>query len=92
MMMAVRPELVATDRIPLAKANRTPDTDDVVGGGVYIWRSIGSRSGSGVLGNPEAASAAKGERLLDAISTALAEKLCNPELWALPWTSEPVQD
>ncbi|HYZ24935.1 MAG TPA: creatininase family protein [Rhodopila sp.] len=92
MMLAVRPELVATDRIPLAKANRTPDTDDVVGGGVYLWRSIGSRSGSGVIGNPEAASAEKGERLFDAISTALADKLCNPELWALPWTSEPVQD
>jgi creatinine amidohydrolase len=92
MMMAVRPDLVATDRIPLAKANRTPDTDDVVGGGVYLWRNIGSRSGSGVIGNPEAASAEKGKRLFDAISTALADKLCNPELWALPWTSEPVQD
>jgi creatinine amidohydrolase len=92
MMLAVRPELVATDRIPLAKANRTPDTDDVAGGGVYLWRSIGSRSGSGVLGNPEAASAEKGERLFDAISTALADKLCNPELWTLPWASEPVQD
>lgn len=92
MMMAVRPELVATDRIPLAKSNTTPDITDVVGGGVYRWRSIGSRSGSGVIGNPEAASAEKGERLFEAIATALAEKLCNPELWALPWTSEPIQD
>jgi creatinine amidohydrolase len=88
MMMAVRPDLVATDRIPLAKSNTSPDVSDVVGGGVYMWRSIGSRSGSGVIGNPEAASAEKGERLFDAISGALAEKLCNPELWALPWTSE----
>lgn len=88
MMMAVRPDLVAVDRIPLAKANTTPDVSDVVGGGVYRWRSIGSRSGSGVIGNPEAASAAKGELLFDAISTALATKLCNPELWALPWQSE----
>src|SRR3954452_21377691 len=90
MMMAVRPELVAQDRIPLAKANTTPTVDDLVGGGVYMWRSIGSRSGSGVLGNPEAASAEKGERLLDAISTSLAEKLCNAELWALPWTSDTI--
>ncbi|MBN8900518.1 MAG: creatininase family protein [Rhodospirillales bacterium] len=88
MMMAVRPELVATDRIPLARANTTPDLQDVVGGGVYMWRSIGSRSGSGVIGNPEAASAEKGERLFAAIATALADKLCNPELWALPWESE----
>jgi creatinine amidohydrolase len=91
MMMAVRPELVATDRIPLAKSNTTPDVDDVVGGGVYRWRSIGSRSGSGVIGNPEAASAAKGEALFDAISTALADKLCNTELWTLPWDSEKLE-
>ncbi len=88
MMMAVRPELVAVDRIPLAKSNTTPNVDDLVGGGVYRWRNIGSRSASGVIGNPEAASAEKGERLFDAISTALADKLCNREMWDLPWTSE----
>jgi creatinine amidohydrolase len=91
MMMAVRPELVATDRIPLAKSNTTPDLADVAGGGVYMRRSIGSRSGSGVLGNPEAATAAKGEALFEAISSVLADKLGNPELWELPWTSETVQ-
>jgi creatinine amidohydrolase len=85
MMMAVRPELVATDRIALAKANTTPDVSDVVGGGVYRWRSLASRTGSGALGHPEAASAEKGERLLEAISTALAEKLCNGEFWGLGW-------
>jgi creatinine amidohydrolase len=88
MMMAVRPDLVAEDRIPLAKSNTTPDVSDVVGGGVYMWRSIGSRSGSGVIGNPEAASAEKGEALFEAIASALADKLCNADLWALPWTSE----
>jgi len=45
----------------------------------------------GVIGNPEAATAEKGEALFDAISTALAAKLCNAELWELPWTSETVQ-
>src|ERR1700728_600177 len=88
MMMAVRPELVATERIPLAKSNKTPDVGDVAGGGVYRWRTIGSRSGSGVIGNPEAASAEKGERLFEAISDALAKKLCNADLWQLPWQSE----
>ena len=67
------------------KARSRAPVDDVVGGGVYRWRSVVSRTGSGVLGNPEAASAEKGERLFDAISTALADKLCNAELWALPW-------
>jgi creatinine amidohydrolase len=88
MMMAVRPELVAMDRVGLAKANSTPDVADVVGGGVYRWRTIGSRSSSGVIGNPEAASAEKGERLFEAIATALADKLGNPELWELPWQAE----
>src|SRR5271165_3027085 len=88
MMMAVRPELVAVDRIPLAKVNMTPDVGDVVGGGVYRWRAIGARSASGVIGNPEAASKEKGERLFDAISDALTDKLCNAELWSLPWHSE----
>jgi creatinine amidohydrolase len=88
MMMVARPELVAEDRIPLAKVNMTPDVGDVVGGGVYRWRAIGARSSSGVIGNPEAASREKGERLFDAISDALADKLCNAELWRLPWDAE----
>ena len=92
MMMAVHPDLVAIDRIPLAKANTTPDLADIAGGGVHMWRSVGSRSSSGVLGNPHAATASKGEALFDAISTALADKLCNPDLWELPWTSETMTD
>ena len=84
MMMAVRPELVAEDRIPLAKSNTTGD----IAAGVYRWRSIGSRSTSGVIGNPEAATREKGERLFDAISTAVADKLCDKDLWDLPWDSE----
>lgn len=92
MMLAVRPELVATDRIPMAKSNTTPDLSDVAGGGIYMWRDIASRSGSGVIGNPEAATAEKGNALFDAISTALAEKLCKPGLWDLPWKSAPLQD
>ena len=58
------------DRIPLAKSNHT-DVGDMAGGGVYRWRTIGSRSGRGVIGNPEAATREKGERLFDAISTAV---------------------
>ncbi len=85
MMLAVRPELVAMDRVELAKANSSPDVSDVVGGGVYRWRTVAARSSSGVIGNPEAATAEKGERLFEAIATALADKLCNVDLWELPW-------
>ncbi len=87
MMMAARPELVAHDRIRLAKVNRSPDVEP----GVYRWRTIASRSSSGVMGNPEAASAAKGERLFEAISDRLSERLSNKELWGLPWQAEPVR-
>jgi len=92
MMMALRPDLVAEDRIPLAKSNRTPNVEEFVGSGVYRWRSVGSRSASGVIGNPEAATREKGVRLLDAISATLAEKLTRPELWDLPWEAEPPND
>jgi creatinine amidohydrolase len=86
MMMAVRPELVATDRIPPDNSNESHEPV----GGVYRWRSIASRSTLGSLGNPAAATAEKGERLFAAISDVLADKLSNRELWDLPWTSEPM--
>jgi creatinine amidohydrolase len=44
-----------------------------------------------VIGNPEAATPEKGEALFEAIASALAAKLCNGELWELPWRSEAVQ-
>lgn len=91
MMMALRPELVATDRIALAKVNRSADVSDLVGGGVYLWRSIGSRSASGVIGNPHAATPAKGERLIAAVTDTLADKLGNAELWQLPLVSARVE-
>ncbi len=84
MMLAVRPALVATDRIPHDNTNASHEPV----GGVYRWRSIGSRSETGSLGNPAAATAEKGRQLFDAISDVLADKLCNEALWDLPWTSE----
>jgi creatinine amidohydrolase len=91
MMMALRPGLVAEDRIPLAKTNTTPDLKDLVGGGVYRWRTLGAMSSAGVWGNPEAASAAKGEQLIAAIAEQIAAKLTNKDLWALPYLSDKVE-
>lgn len=85
MLMAIHPELVATDRMALAKADLSSDVSDLVGEGVYRWRTLGSRAASGVIGNPEAATAQKGERLFDAISDTLAEKIGNRALWDLPF-------
>ena len=91
MMMAARPELVATDRIPLAKSNRTSETQADTPPGVHRWRAIGARTASGALGNPEAATAEKGERLYAAIAEAVAAKLCAPELWTLPWQADQIR-
>src|SRR5712692_9609109 len=57
MCMALHPELVAEDRIRLAEVNTTPDVAEIVGPGVYRWRSLVSRSSAGVIGYPSAASA-----------------------------------
>ncbi len=54
MMMALRPDLVATDRIP-PRANAEPETAS----GLYRWRSFAERTKTGVMGNPDAASAEK---------------------------------
>lgn len=85
MCMALRPELIAEDRIRLAEGNPTPDVADLVGKGVYRWRSLASQCSNGVYGYPSAATREKGEKLLDAISRDLAEKICRKELWAMPW-------
>ena len=84
MMLAARPDLVATARIPPAGANQAAEAPP----GVYRWRAIGARTASGSLGAPEAASAAKGERLFEAIAASVAAKLCDPDLWQLPWQAE----
>ena len=76
MMLALRPDLVATDRIP-PRTNAPAETDS----GLYRWRSFAARTETGVMGNPDAASAEQGERLLEAIAEALAAKLMNPDLW-----------
>jgi creatinine amidohydrolase len=85
MMMALRPELVAEDRIELAMVNTSPSVPDVVGGGVYRWRTLASLSSAGVVGNPSAASREKGELLIDEIAKEIARKMTNSEFWALPW-------
>lgn len=84
MMLALRPDLVATDRIP-PRPNAAPEAD----AGLYRWRSFAVQTDTGVIGNPDAASAEQGENLLEAIAEALAIKLTDPKLWRTSFMPEP---
>jgi creatinine amidohydrolase len=77
MVLALRPELVDQGRFAEAR------TAEDAGGppGAYRWRSFPARTASGALGDPTAASAEKGERLLEAAGAALAELLLDEPFW-----------
>jgi creatinine amidohydrolase len=80
MTMALRPELVSPERIPAAS-----QAMEYVQPSPYRWRTLEAVSPSGVIGNPAAATPETGERLLEAISTRLADLLGNAELWSAPF-------
>ncbi|WP_372624368.1 creatininase family protein [Falsiroseomonas sp.] len=79
MMMAVQADCVRPENIARAVPKRaTPPAPP----GFKRHRGFAEMTDTGVLGDPRAASAEKGERLLEAASTRLAEELARPELWA----------
>jgi creatinine amidohydrolase len=77
MVLALRPELVDPTRFEEARFEESPSP----AGGAYRWQSFADRSASGVLGDPTAASAEKGERLFMAAAEALAALLQNEAFW-----------
>ncbi len=77
MVMALRPELV--DAARLAEAKVEEDARALTA--AYRWRSFAARTASGALGDPTAASAEKGLRLLDAAAAALAGLLQDDGFW-----------
>ena len=89
MMLAARPGSAAMDRVALTNAPPGTELEAVAGAGIYRWRALGSRTPSGVIGNPAAATLEKGERLIAAITADIGAKLANPALWDLPWQAAP---
>jgi len=79
MLLALKPELVDREAI----AAIAQDGADAGGrrSGAYRYRSFAERTQSGVMGYPDAASAEKGELLLDVGAEALAAALTGDELW-----------
>jgi creatinine amidohydrolase len=79
MVMALRPELV--DAARFAEGWFDEPGHVVTKRGAHVWRSFPERTPTGVVGDPTAASAEKGERLLDAVAETIAELLLDDSCW-----------
>jgi creatinine amidohydrolase len=86
MMLALTPELIDSDGLSQVRGDFVPGLSAIPGvnAGVYRWRQLSSRSLVGVIGEAGAASSAKGKRLLEAVSAAVATALSNERLWNEP--------
>ena len=90
MMLALEPALVHRGQIEAASrglmaANDVAGQGSTDGPGVQRFRSFAERApGTGVRGDPRAATAEKGEALIEAIAAKLAEMMANPALWTVP--------
>ncbi len=79
MLLALRPDLVDMD----AAAEIEPPLEGLSArGGAYRWRPIAHWTETGAIGAPAAATAEKGERLLDAAAQAVADTILDEALWA----------
>jgi creatinine amidohydrolase len=81
MMMAAFPEAVRTGRLPDAHGPHFGDPRAVLAPPAQRFRSFATLTPSGVLGDARRASAAKGERLIQAAATALADLIIRGAPW-----------
>jgi creatinine amidohydrolase len=86
MMLALAPELTDRDGLSQVRGDLVAGLSAIPGvnAGVYRWRQLASRSLSGVIGEVGAANPDKGERLLQAIASAVAKALLEERLWQEP--------
>jgi creatinine amidohydrolase len=85
MVLALRPELVDMSKAAEAVGPTAPELPDIIGTtAAHRWQSFKSRTSHGAIGDPRAASAEKGERLLQAASDAVAALITNQQFWKLP--------
>ena len=81
MMMALVPDLVdGSDLAALATKRKRGPLD--AGKASYRWRSYTHASANGVSGNPARASVEKGQNILEAAASAIAELITDEEAWA----------
>jgi creatinine amidohydrolase len=78
MMLALHPALVDEAAMRAVAPTRGSFTD---ASGIHVWRPTRHFTESGVAGDPTAATAEKGERLLDAAADVLAKHLLSGAIW-----------
>jgi creatinine amidohydrolase len=82
MVLALKPELVDMSQASNAVGPTSPELVNIVGtSAAHRWQSFRSRTTHGAIGDPRAATAEKGERLLQAAADAVASLVTNPEFW-----------
>jgi creatinine amidohydrolase len=85
MVLALRPELVDMSQAVNAVGPTAPELPDIIGtSAAHRWQSFKSRTSHGAIGDPRAATAEKGERLLQAAADAVSALITNPQFWKLP--------
>ncbi len=84
MMLVTRADLVDLGRLEDAVCADPRDRPDWRPEGSYRFRSFAERTPTGALGDPRAASARKGEKLLERAATRLAERLLAEDFWGVP--------
>lgn len=80
MMMALRPDLVDSSDLEAAGCPDPREDSTPVDDG-YRWQGFAAKTPTGVLGEPAAATAEKGERLLQIAADHLAERLADEKFW-----------
>jgi creatinine amidohydrolase len=87
-MLAMVPDLVRTDKLEEAM-RQAPPAVNARAGFSRFWSFSERAPITGVRGDPRPATAAKGEKMLDAMAAALAEAMADKTLWRTPdpvWT------
>lgn len=83
-MMAMVPDLVRSDKLEEAMRQAPPPVGSRREGFSRFWSFAERAPVTGVRGDPRPATAAKGEKMLDAMAAALAEAMADASLWRAP--------
>lgn len=84
MLLALAPDLVDMAKAEDAVGPTEVELSAVAGDAAHRYRSFKARTRHGAIGDPRAATAAKGEKLLDAAADAVAKLIANDRFWSLP--------